>query len=163
MEKGAEFSECRNYRYALWRIWDKTKPYVMFIGLNPSTADENTDDPTTRKVTKFAKDWGFGGMYMMNLFAWVTPHREELKMCEDPLGENDGWLEEVAEKCDKIIFAWGSFEEAEERAVDVVAMFEGYALKINMNGSPRHPLYIPANTEPVEYIVKGSKNAPFRR
>ena len=38
METHAELSNCRKYRYALWRTWDKSKDKVMFIGLNPSTA-----------------------------------------------------------------------------------------------------------------------------
>lgn len=146
---GAQFSGCRNYRYALWRIWDESKPLVMFIGLNPSTANEATDDPTIRRVKRFASDWGFGGVYMMNLFAYVTPYPEELKKCNDPLGDNDGWLEKIAEKCDKIIFAWGSFEEATERAKDIMQRFDGYALIINKDGSPRHPLYVKADIEPV--------------
>jgi len=67
VESGAEFSECRKYRYALWRIWDKSKPLVMFIGLNPSTANENVDDPTIRSVCRMTKNNGYGGVYMMNL------------------------------------------------------------------------------------------------
>lgn len=66
--KGAEFSECRKYRYVLWRRWD-WKGYgnqVMFIGLNPSTADETEDDPTIRRCIRFAKDWGYSGLLMMN-------------------------------------------------------------------------------------------------
>lgn len=151
IKKGAEFSPCRKYRYALWRIWDESKPLVMFIGLNPSTANEETDDPTIRRVTRFAKDWGLGGVYMMNLFAWVTPYPSELKKCADPLGENDTWLCKIAAKCDRIIFAWGSFDEADDRAEQVIEAFDGYALKINRNGSPRHPLYVPADTAPVKY------------
>ena len=146
---GAIFSYCKKYRYVLWRIWDKSKPYVMFIGLNPSTANETSDDPTIRRVKKFAFDWGYGGIYMMNLFAFVTPYPEKLEVCEDPIGENDKWLNIIAVKCDKIIFAWGSFKEAQKRAKQIMERFSGYALIINNDGSPRHPLYVNANTEPV--------------
>lgn len=149
---GAEFSECRKYRYALWRIWDESKPLVMFIGLNPSTANESSDDPTIRRVKKFASDWGYGGVYMMNLFAFVTPYPEQLSKCEDSLGDNDGWLEKISEKCERIIFAWGSFQEARERAIEVLHKFEGYALVINLDGSPRHPLYVRGDVEPVPMI-----------
>lgn len=148
---GAEFSKCRKYRYALWRIWDDSKPLVMFIGLNPSTANEYSEDPTIRRVKKFAANWGYGGFYMMNLFALVSPYPEDLKKCDDPLGENDGWLEKIASKCEKIIFAWGSFPEASERAKHVITQFNGYSLIINKDGSPRHPLYVPANIQPVKY------------
>ncbi len=148
---GAQFSDCQKYRYALWRIWDRSKPLIMFIGLNPSTADHINDDPTIRRVKKFAADWGYGGVYMMNLFAFVTPYPEELKKCDDPIGENDGWLEKISSQCEKIIFAWGSFPEATERAEFVLNNFNGHALIINQDGSPRHPLYVPANVKPVPY------------
>ena len=148
---GAQFSECRKYRYALWRIWDNSKPLVMFIGLNPSTANEASNDPTIRRVKRFASDWGFGGVYMMNLFAYVTPYPEILKKCDDPLCDNDRWLEEIAIKCNKIIFAWGSFPEASKRAKDIINKFDGHALIINKDGSPRHPLYVPNNIEPIKY------------
>ena len=45
LKTDAKFSACRKYRYALWRNWDESKPYAMIIGLNPSTADENENDP----------------------------------------------------------------------------------------------------------------------
>ena len=67
-ESGAEFSPDRKYRYALWRIWDKSNPLIMFIGLNPSKANELKDDPTIRRVRRFAFDWGYGGVYMINYF-----------------------------------------------------------------------------------------------
>jgi hypothetical protein len=149
---GAEFSLCRNYRYALWRIWDKSKPKVMFIGLNPSTANEITDDPTIRRVKKMAQNWGFGGVYMANLFAFVTAYPDELGKCIDPLGENDLWLHKVAMQCSEVIFAWGNFKEAQERAKMVIEMFQGAkALIINKDGSPRHPLYVRGNIQPVKF------------
>lgn len=146
-DNGALFSECKKHRHALWRIWDQNKPLVMFIGLNPSTANEHTDDPTIRRVKKFAADWGYGGVYMMNLFTYVTAYPEELIKCGDP---NYSVLRVMADKCEKIIFAWGSFKEAEDRGREVINMFDGYALVINSNGSPRHPLYVKADVVPVK-------------
>ena len=151
-DNGAIFSDCRKYRYVLWRIWNKNKPLVMFIGLNPSTANELTDDPTIRRVKRFAFNWGFGGFYMMNLFAYVTSYPQELKKCYDPIMENYKWLKEIELKCVKTIFAWGSFKETNERAKDVMQMFIGYVLGINKNGSPKHPLYIRSDIEPIKYL-----------
>jgi len=151
-QKGAVFSECGKYRYALWRIWDAEKPMVGFIGLNPSTANENTDDPTIRRVVKFASTWGFGGVYMLNLFAIVTPYPEDLVKSSDPVGDNDKQLIGFASACDEIVFAWGSFKEARERAEQVKVMFPGAkCLTINANGSPRHPLYVKGDTVPIYY------------
>lgn len=143
-EKGAIFSRCRKYRFTLWRVWDKSKMAVMFIGLNPSTANENINDPTIRRVIQFAFDWGYGGVYMLNLFAYVTTDPKELKTPQDLLSDNDLWLINIGAKCDKIIFAWGSFKEARERGKEIMKTFNGYgyALAINRDGSPRHPLYV---------------------
>ena len=76
---GAHFEDDRQYRYLLWRNWDELKPKIMFIGLNPSTANEEKDDPTIRRVCIFAKKWGFGGVYMANLFPFVTAYPKELE------------------------------------------------------------------------------------
>ena len=70
MIKDAILSEDRKYCYILSRTWDETKPTVLFIGLNPSTADEKTDDPTIRKCINYAKCWGYGKILMANLFAF---------------------------------------------------------------------------------------------
>ena len=151
---GAAFSACRNYRYALWRVWDNAKPRVMFIGLNPSTANEITDDPTIRRVVKMARNWGFGGVYMLNLFAWVTSYPDELLKCKDPINGNDAWLIKMADLSGEIIFAWGNFKEAQERAKKVIAMFpNAKALQINMNGSPKHPLYVRGDVIPAPFIT----------
>jgi hypothetical protein len=149
---GAEFSACRNYRYALWRIWDVNKPKVMFIGLNPSTANEMTDDPTIRRVKYFAQRWGFGGVYMANLFAWVTAYPDELLKVPDPGNGNDLWLLKIAAQCTEVVFAWGNFKEAQQRAKKVIEMFPAAkALIKNKDGSPRHPLYVPGNVTPIIY------------
>jgi hypothetical protein len=149
-KKGAKFSDCRNYRYALWRIWDDSKPFVMFIGLNPSTANEDADDPTIRRVKSFAKAWGYGGVYMMNLFAIVSSKPEVLKTCADAIGDNDTWLSDIAQKCSQVVFAWGNFKEATERSKVVAANFpEAKALEINKSGTPKHPLYVRGDIVPV--------------
>ncbi len=151
---GAEFSEDRKYRYCLWRIWDETKPMVMFIGLNPSVANELSDDPTMRRVINFSRSWGYGGVYMTNLFAWVTSYRKELKLCKDPIGSvNNWWLNHTATKSQIIIFAWGGFPLAKERGEQVCSIMKGYALEINKDGSPKHPLYIKGDTMPILYNV----------
>src|SRR5688572_12557148 len=67
---GARFSECGTYRYVLWRQWNEVNGDVAFVGLNPSTADDEKDDPTIRRCIGFAKRWGYGGVVMLNLFAY---------------------------------------------------------------------------------------------
>jgi hypothetical protein len=147
---GALFSECGKHRYRLWRIWDDSKPKVMFIGLNPSTANASTDDATIRTVKGFAKRWGFGGVYMLNLFPFITPYPNELQLTG--MDDNDRHLIECSQICSTVVFAWGSFPVARDRAAQVSSMFENpMALKVNANGTPHHPLYLPLTTELVPF------------
>lgn len=154
-DSGAEFSLCRKYRYALWRIWDKSKPMVMFIGLNPSTANEYVPDPTITRVKGFAESWGFGGVYMMNCFPFVTENPDKLIIDHGTQYLNNLKMEEIGAKCSEVIFAWGAFKEVKKftRDKELIAMFpNAKALVINKDGSPRHPLYVPGKTIPVKYV-----------
>lgn len=142
MTKGAIFSDDRKYRYVLFRIWDDTKPKVLLIGLNPSTANENTNDNTITKVIKVAAHNGFGGIYMMNLFGLVSKDPDDLKKSIDPVGMNDQFLNEYSKGVSKIVFCWGSFKQAEGRKEIIMNMFpDAYCFKHTKNGSPWHPLY----------------------
>lgn len=144
----AVFSDCGDYRYALWRIWNPPKGIVMFIGLNPSKADARVDDPTIRRVTSFAYHWGYGGVAMLNLYPFITAFPSELERTGN-LAFNDEWLTAVGNKADKIVFAWGAFDVF-GRDEKVKEMFKTrYALVVNKDGSPRHPLYVALKTEPI--------------
>ncbi len=152
LDNGAVFSECKKYRYALWRIWDESKPKIMFIGLNPSTANESDNDPSIRRVIRFANDWGYGGIYMLNLFAIISSDPKVILSCSDPIGENDDYLVGYAALSKDVLFAWGSFPEAQERAKQIISWFPGsVCLGLNKNGSPKHPLYIPAKQSQVNF------------
>jgi len=149
----AIFSEGRKYRYALWRIWgSRDKGKVMFIGLNPSTADERLNDATIRRCIGFAKDWGYGGMYMCNLFGYVSTDPKALVTSEEPIEINDFWLKEIAKHCDKVVFAWGAFKLHKERMEAVIKMFpEAYCIGKSKEGYPKHPLYLAKNSELIKY------------
>jgi len=154
LDAGASFSKDRTKRYALWRIWDDTKPKVMFIGLNPSKANETQDDPTIRRVIRFAHDWGFGAVYMCNLFSQVTPYPEELKLSTFTF-DDVYILIQTSMLCDEVVFCWGAFKGSEIRAQQAIKMFpNAVALEINKNGSPKHPLYVRADIDRVPYPRK---------
>lgn len=155
-DNGAAFSDCRKYRYALWRIWDTTKPYIMFIGLNPSTANEAQNDATIRRVISFAHQWGYGGVYMMNCFPFVSTNPTDLiAIAASPEQYlNNSWLVEMKYKCSDVVFAWGNFDVVKQlgRDKELSAMFpNAKALIKNKDGSPRHPLYVAKSTSLIIY------------
>jgi len=45
---------------------------VLFIGLNPSTADENVDDATVIRCIGYAQAWGMQAVVMGNLLSIPT-------------------------------------------------------------------------------------------
>lgn len=171
VERSAVFSDDRVYRYALRRIWDPALAPAMFIGLNPSTADETEDDPTVRRCIRFARDWGYGGLLMSNLFAYRATDPEELmgewwdrEGARNPVGEreetgpvgtrrnmNDVWLERLARRAGVMVAAWGAHpmpQMLEPRPGHVQHML-GPALQClgtTKAGHPRHPLYLKADT-----------------
>ncbi|HVJ81095.1 MAG TPA: DUF1643 domain-containing protein [Planctomycetia bacterium] len=147
-ESGALFSPCRTWRYALWRRWndEKRANCVAFIGVNPSTADEKDDDPTIRRCIGFAKSWGYGGLCMLNAYAFCATDPAALKSATDPIGpENDEALLRFTADSVAIVAAWGRHcgaSRAEEVCRLVARPIE--CLGRNLSGSPRHPLYLPA-------------------
>lgn len=156
--QGATFSEDRKYRYALWRIWDDRFPLVMFIGLNPSTANEKDNDPTIRRVMSIAKHNGYGGVYMMNCFPYISTDPKALVIDVVSHCLNDNLLLDTGAKCKDVVFAWGNFEivKSSGRDLELSAMFPtAKALHINKNGSPKHPLYCKTETNFVLYEQSG--------
>lgn len=118
----------------------------MFIGLNPSTADETKDDPTVRRCIGFAKRWGYGGIYMLNLFAFRSTDPKKLLEVPNPYGpENSQFLRMYAESAGVIVAAWGAFPLARERGrfVEGIVTHPLYCLGTTKSGAPRHPLYVP--------------------
>lgn len=154
--KGALFSECHKYRYKLWRIWNDDLPKVMCIGLNPSNADSIKNDPTINILIRVLTRLGYGGFYMMNLFAWISSEPKDLLIVADPIGDNDYHLERIAGVCDNVIICWGNFKQAKERIEIVLPRFpEAQCFGYNKNGTPMHPMALMyAGTEKVAELIK---------
>ena len=129
----------------------------MFIGLNPSTADETNDDPTIRRCIRFAKRWGYSGLCMMNLFAFRATSPEDMKAIEnrDPVGpDNDRALIDIAEDADVIVAALGTHGKYMGRDEEVKAMLpQLHYLRLTKDGFPSHPLYLPKTLRPILWKV----------
>ena len=147
----AKLSDCRKYRYALWRTWDDSKPYVLIIGLNPSTANETQDDPTLTRCINFAKSWGYGGVCMANLFAFRATDPIDMKASSNPVGlENDFWLAKLSKDAGIVVAAWGNDGSYLGRSTKVKAALPNlHCMKMNKSGEPAHPLYLKASLIPV--------------
>ncbi len=137
------------YRYYLYRAWDKSKPLYTFIGMNPSKADEQFDDPTVRRCINFARREGAGKFVMLNVLGYRSTDASAVKKVQDPNGaENDQWIKAEVEKADYVVAAWGS--NVKDRGQQVLEIIRGlktiYCLGINADGSPKHPLYLKTDT-----------------
>ncbi len=154
MKSGAHFSRCRTFRYALWREWEADGPKVMMIGLNPSTADAIRNDPTIRRCIGFARSWGFGGVWVLNLFAFRATYPSALKAAADPVGpRNDEWIRRVARRVDSVVAVWGNDGAFLGRSTRVREMLGDRleAIRLNAGGEPAHPLYLPRGLKPVRW------------
>jgi hypothetical protein len=147
LTQAATFSPCRTYRYLLRRVWSEADGTLLIIGLNPSTADEQSDDPTIRRCIAFAKRLGHGQLLMANLFGYRATDPAELLKANDPIGpENDTWIALAAEAADLTIVAWGTNGALLDRHSSVLTTLTSpHCLGKTKHGFPRHPLYLPAN------------------
>jgi len=153
---GATFSRDRRYRYRLWRRWDLSLPVVAFCMLNPSTADEQRDDPTIRRCIGFAHDWGYGGVEIVNLFAFRATDPRALRHAADPVGcHNDRHLARAARRATLVVTAWGARADV-RRARRAMRVLSGQRrslahLGLTRSRQPRHPLYLPRRFRPIRY------------
>lgn len=170
-ERTCHFSPCRKYRYSLKIVWDATRKPQMFIGLNPSTADEENDDPTIRRCIDFAQRWGAGGLLMANACAYrATDPKAMLRFDGDQVGPENTviYLRMLAvESYGRPIAAWGKYAskcgwnsgsadelcDAEWNRHQELKRLMGPldCLRLNGDGSPAHPLYLPANLTPIPF------------
>jgi hypothetical protein len=160
IDKGAIFSADKKYRYRLWRTWDNSKKAVLFVMLNPSTADENKLDPTVRRCLGYAIDWGYGRLDVCNIFALRATNPKELYSSESPVGENPMInIEHIliaAQECDKVIVAWGNHGCHTNRGDHIIDILKQgkitpYFLSMTQKHQPAHPLYLERNILPMEY------------
>lgn len=146
MDKGAIFSENREYRFVLWRRWDERKPMITFIGINPSSADEFKDDETIRRVISFATTWGYGGVYMVNIYAYISTDYSKCKKIGSL--KNIGFVEEYGKKSKTVVFAWGKKPIYDYTIRHLREWFpKAKCLYKNLDGSPVHPLFVKGDTK----------------
>lgn len=162
-DRGATLSACGSYRYSLWRRWDYGMPSILFVMLNPSTADARDDDPTIRRCVGFAKRWGAGGIRVCNLYAWRATKPADLKKAPQNqiVSEwqrphaNDLAIRAAAGDAMMIVAAWGAwpgpFSLRPAALGRLLPEYRLHALGLTKEGAPRHPLYVRGDAEPIVF------------
>lgn len=167
----AIFSPCGTYRLRLDRQIDMFgDPTVGFCLHNPSTAGGDTDDPTSRRGIGFATRWGASRLIYINPWAGIATNPQKLWAMPDPVGPGcDEHILAAATECRAsggfMVAAWGCVSPparlrlaVAERLFHVEALIRSTgcqlrALGVNVNGSPKHPLYVRADTLPTAWLA----------
>jgi hypothetical protein len=161
----AAFSPCRRWRWWLERRWDGlpigSPGVAALIGMNPSTADVDVDDPTVQGVMWRARQlWGVGGCVMLNAFAYRATDKRRLLEVEDPVGsENDAAIASFARRATPLVVAWGQPPKPLAGRGAALAMLLRRAraaplcFGVNKDGSPKHPLYQKRTAALVDWLA----------
>jgi hypothetical protein len=153
----AVFDRTGAYRYLLRRVWDARLPRVVFVMLNPSTANAAHDDPTIRRCLGFALLWGCGALEAVNLFAYRAASPRVLRAAPDPVGpRNDAYLREAFRRADLLVAAWGNGGALQNRDAAVLGLMRDAPaplcrLRRTRTGQPGHPLYVSGGTPPTPW------------
>jgi len=155
-ERRAIFSPCGRYRYTLYRQWREGTGRCVFVLLNPSTADEQQDDPTIRRCIGYARRWGFAELVVVNLFAWRSTDPTVLAILDDPVGpDNDKWIDDSIRMADRVVVGWGNRGKLRGRGRAVLDRLQAtlkfpVCFRLTDEGQPVHPLYQLLDAVPVE-------------
>ena len=162
-ESEALFSPCERYRYGLTRVWDAGLPRLLYVMLNPSTADEIANDPTIERCERRARARGFGALRICNIFAWRDTDPRALRRAAQPVGPlNDEMLRDSATRwhrggADLLLCGWGVHGEHRGRGAEVETLLRAtgrplHRLGRTNAGHPRHPLYIAYAQQPEAWL-----------
>jgi hypothetical protein len=150
------------YRFRLDRDWDPSRGRVCWIMLNPSTADAEQDDATIRRCLRFTRDWGYGALTVVNLFAYRATDPRELSKVDRPIGGgNAQHLLAAVTEAPLAVAAWGAsipplYSTVVAGAGEALrTVHDAHVLGLTARGAPRHPLYMAASSRPVLWKTLG--------
>lgn len=160
----AVFSPCGRFRYSLVVELIDTREEeqadlrrIAWVMLNPSIADETRDDPTVARCIKRSRMWGYHQLQIVNVYALVSTDPRGLKIGDDAAvgPDNDSHIAKACGSAHTVVCAWG--RHASRRRVEQLAVLLGgvrlSALKVNGDGSPSHPLYLPDALRPTDFSL----------
>jgi hypothetical protein len=143
-----------NYRYQLRRWWSSSGKILVWVLLNPSTADGTKNDTTLRRIISFTQREGYSRLVVVNLFAYRSPYPRALKQVAEPVGPaNDQYLQGAFEQADKVVAGWGAFDALQGRDLEVLRLCTKpvFCLGTTQQGYPRHPSRLASATPLVPY------------
>ena len=160
----ALFSSCGQYRYTLERpIALVPKRWLLWCCLNPSRAGAVQNDTSVSCMVRFTRDLGYDGMLLGNLYAFIATKPAEmwahLKAGGNIVGpQNDEHLNQLAQRADAVVLAWGVHAEKNPRRAEYVRRLLGkrlelFALGFTASGQPVHPLRQPADLRLTRYAA----------
>lgn len=144
----ASFSRCGRYRYSLTRRWSEAGGTVAFVLLNPSTANARRDDPTIRRCMGMARSWGYGGIEVVNLYAWRATRPRDLRRAAAPeTAHNVRVVLRAARRADLVVVAWGNHGAWRAAGATMLGRLRRARLALacpgwTRLGHPRHVLYL---------------------
>ena len=155
----AYFSIDRKYRYWLEADLPDKSGVCLFLMLNPSKADEVRSDPTVTRCKGYARRWGYGKLWVNNIFALRSTDPKALKLDSDPVGpSNDSQIVISVDIADITVLAWGGHGVYKNRGREVVDMLKNhklehklYCLGMTKTNQPKHPLYLRKDLSYVKY------------
>jgi len=147
----AAISTCGKYRYSLHREFLTGAGLVVFIMLNPSTADATVDDPTIRRCIRFARDWGYASLEVVNLYAYRATNPSVMFAADDPIGpDNDTHIIAAVARSNLMVAAWGARAKPERvAAVRKLLYRDVHCLGLTNGKQPKHPLFARADASVV--------------
>jgi hypothetical protein len=143
-ENFATFSQDGKHRFLLFRRWDD-RPGATVIGLNPSTANGDRDDPTIGTIKRILNFNGYGYFFMVNLFTMITPYPKEL-IHDNNFEKSIELWRESAFNSNEVIFAWGNFKTLGRNEIAKKLFPKALCFNHLKNGEPRHPMYLKDQT-----------------
>ena len=168
----ARFSPCGTWRYELARDltgWppptiqqERRTGTLVSIGLNPSTATCDDDDPTVHKESGYAIRWGYAHFIKVNAYGFRATNPDAMFAARDCgtdiVGpENDATINTAirvaARAGGRILVAWGRNIEAERQTAiaKLLCGREAWCIKVNADGSPFHTCYSRNDAVPVRW------------
>lgn len=148
----AIFSECGNYRPYLSRHWGDGN-MVMWLCMNPSSATDQVDDATSRKLTRHSRSLGYGGLFLLNVMDYCATDPGHLPEARERSVRNPYYIHRCSVYSEILIVAYGrlrnklSWRHYADEALEACGNIEKFCVSLNKDRSPKHPRRFPSRIE----------------